>query len=105
MTEQTSELVPATRAVVNFITTARWQDFPSDAVHLAKRCIVDGLGTILAGATTEGSRIVQDFVRASDGSPAATVFAPEAFRTTASSAALANGAAGHAMDFDDTQLS
>lgn len=95
----------ATGAVVDFITQARWQDVPPDAVALAKRCVVDGLGVMLAGSTTPGTAILRDYIRSTDGSAEATVFAPEPFRTSASSAALANGASGHAMDWDDTQLS
>lgn len=97
--------VRATAAVVDFITQARWSDFPADAIALAKRCVIDGIGVTLAGSTTRGSGILRDYLRTSDESSEATVFAPEAFRTSAASAALANGAAGHAMDFDDTQLS
>ena len=100
-----NESVRATGAVVEFVTEARWRDFPSDAVALAKRCVIDGLGVMLAGSTTPGSAILRDYIRANGGSPEATVLAAEAFRTVARSAALANGASGHAMDFDDTQLS
>jgi 2-methylcitrate dehydratase PrpD len=97
--------VRATAAVGDFIAQTRWPDFPADAVALAKRCVIDGLGVTLAGSTTRGSGIVRDYIRTTDESPDATVFAPEAFRTSAAAAALANGASGHAMDFDDTQLS
>jgi 2-methylcitrate dehydratase PrpD len=97
--------VRATAAVVDFITRTRWTDFPPDAIALAKRCVIDGIGVMLAGSTTRGSGIVRDYIRTSDEASEATVFAPDAFRTNASSAALANGASGHAMDFDDTQLS
>src|SRR5688500_8132282 len=97
--------VRATAAVVDFITQARWPDFPPQAVALAKRCVIDGVGVMLAGSTTRGSGILRDYIRTSDETSEATVFAPEAFRTSAASAALANGASGHAMDFDDTQLS
>lgn len=95
----------ATSAVVDFITGTRWSDLPPDAVALGKRCLIDGLGVILAGATTRGSGLVRDYIRAGGGCAEATVFAPEAFRCTVAAAALANGASGHAMDFDDTQLS
>ena len=100
-----NEQVRATGAVVDFITQVKWRDFPSDAVALAKRCVTDGLGVILAGSTTRGSAILRDYIRTSDGGEQATVLGPQVFRTSARSAALANGASGHAMDFDDTQLS
>jgi 2-methylcitrate dehydratase PrpD len=104
MTQQTR----ATAAVVEFITQARLQDFPAEAIAIGKRCIIDGLGVVLAGSTTHGSHIVHDYVKAEGGKAeggSSTVFAAEPFRTTASLAALANGASGHAMDWDDTQLS
>jgi 2-methylcitrate dehydratase PrpD len=106
MTQQTR----ATAAVVDFITQARVQDFPAEAIATGKRCIIDGLGVVLAGSTTAGSSIIHEYVRAEAGkaesaSGGSTVFAKEPFRTTPSLAALANGASGHAMDWDDTQLS
>lgn len=100
-----NEHVRATEGVVEFITQARWRDFPSDAVALAKRCVIDGLGVTLAGSTTRGSAILRDYIRTSGESAEATVLGRDSFRTGAGSAALANGASGHAMDFDDTQLS
>jgi 2-methylcitrate dehydratase PrpD len=97
--------VRATEAVVDFIAGARWPDFPSDAVSLAKRCVIDGLGVMLAGSATRASAILREYTRAGDGRADATVFAPEPFRTGAASAALLNGTSGHALDWDDTQLS
>jgi 2-methylcitrate dehydratase PrpD len=95
----------ATGAVVDFIASVRWQDFPADAVAIAKRCVADGLGVILAGSTTRGSAILRDYIRTIDGGDESTVLGPQIFRASPRSAALANAASGHAMDFDDTQLS
>src|SRR5688500_2104647 len=100
-----TEPVRATRAVVEFVTRTRWADFPADAVALAKRCLIDGLGVVLAGSTTRGSAILRDYIRTSAESSDATVFGPDPFRGSTAAAALANAASGHAMDFDDTQLS
>ena len=106
MTEFTkTTAVRATSAVVEFIGNTRWPDFPPDAVALAKRCLIDGLGVVLAGSTTRGSAMLRDYIQTSDGAFDATVFAPETCRCGVAQAALANGASGHAMDFDDTQLS
>ena len=88
----------ATRAVVDFITRTTWQDVPPDATALAKRCVIDGLAVMLSGSTTHGSAILRDFVRAGGGVEESTVLGAEACRTTAASAALLNGASGHAMD-------
>jgi 2-methylcitrate dehydratase PrpD len=95
-----------TRAVVEFVTTARLGSFAEEAVTQARRCLIDGFAVILAGTSLEGSAIVRRYVRtfAKDGR-GATVLGPEPITAPAQHAALANGASGHAMDFDDTQLS
>jgi 2-methylcitrate dehydratase PrpD len=94
-----------THAVVEFITSVQWHNFPAEAVDLAKRCLIDGLAVMLAGTTTRGSAMLREYIRASGGAPEATVFASDCFQTCAASAALANASSGHAMDWDDTQLS
>ena len=101
MTDQ----VKATTAVVDFIGRARWPEFPPDAVQLAKRCVIDGLGVMLAGSTTRASEILRDYTSGSDGRTESTAFGPRPLRVGAASAALLNGLSGHALDFDDTQLS
>ncbi len=99
-----SDKIRATRDVVEFITRDRF-DFPTQALHLGKRCIIDGLGVMLAGSTTRGSRIIHDYIRGGQGAGQSTVVGSKSFQTNAGAAALANGASGHALDWDDTQLS
>jgi len=94
-----------TAAVVKFVTTVRYQDFPAPVIAEAKRCLIDGFGVVLAGATTRGSAIVRRHIRAAGGRSEASVLGPEPLMATVAQAALANGASGHAMDYDDTQLS
>src|SRR5262245_2640800 len=94
-----------TKAVVDFITHATLTTMPERAVVEAKRCLIDGFGVVLAGATTQGSGIVRSYVKSASGAHEATVLGPAPLSATAAHAALANGASGHAMDYDDTQLS
>jgi 2-methylcitrate dehydratase PrpD len=100
MIEQTT----ASGAVVEFISRARLAEFPADALTIAKRCIIDGLGVMLAGSTQDAGRILHDHVYATDVRRDATVFGPRPFKTSAAAAALVNGTSGHALDWDDTQL-
>ncbi len=95
----------ATAAVLDFVGAARIERFPAEAIHLARRCFIDGLGVILAGSTAPGSVIVREYVREQGSRPDASVFSRERLQTSTALAALANGASGHALDFDDTQLS
>jgi 2-methylcitrate dehydratase PrpD len=93
-----------TRAVVDFITGAP-AAAPERAAIEAKRCLIDGFGVVLAGATAEGSRIVREHVAATSASGNSTVLGVPRQTAAASHAALANASSGHAMDYDDTQLS
>ena len=47
----------ATGAVVDFIQSARFADFPAEALTIGKRCIVDGLGVMLAGSTQDAGHL------------------------------------------------
>jgi 2-methylcitrate dehydratase PrpD len=94
----------ATAAVVDFVGAARFSSFPSEAVDIAKRCIIDGLGVLLAGATQDAGRMLHAHVRGADSRSDATVLGPRPYKTGATSAALVNGTSGHALDWDDTQL-
>jgi 2-methylcitrate dehydratase PrpD len=95
----------ATAAVVDFIGGATFDRLPERAIVEAKRCLVDGFGVVLAGATVEGSRIVREYVKAASAPGNSTILGPARASAAAASAALANAASGHAMDYDDTQLS
>jgi len=94
----------ATAAVVEFVGGTRFAGLPREAIEIAKRCVIDGLGVLLAGATQEAGRIVHEQVRGSDSRAESTVLGPVPFKTGAASAALVNGTSGHALDWDDTQL-
>lgn len=95
----------STRAVVDFVTTATLDRFPPDVLAQGKRCLIDGFAVILAGSTVKGSAIVRQYIRSITDKPGASILGPERMMAPAPQAALANGASGHAMDFDDTQLS
>jgi 2-methylcitrate dehydratase PrpD len=94
----------ATAAVADFIAGARFSELPDEAIGLGKRCIIDGLAVMLAGATQDAGRILQEHAEGTDTRTVATVFGPRPFKSGSASAALVNGTAGHALDWDDTQL-
>jgi 2-methylcitrate dehydratase PrpD len=95
----------ATRAVVKFMTGATLDSFPAEAVSIAKRCLIDGLGVVLAGSTQDASRIVRELLASRGETGESSIVGEGAGRVSASSAALVNGTSGHALDYDDTQLS
>ncbi|MGH7887642.1 MAG: MmgE/PrpD family protein [Candidatus Binatia bacterium] len=93
-----------TQEVAHFVARTRYRDIPKEVVQLARGFILDGLGVALAGCTDECSRIVQAQVRQMNGRGESSIVGI-ALSAPAAKAALANGVAGHAMDYDDTQLS
>jgi 2-methylcitrate dehydratase PrpD len=100
----TEKLPGPTQEVAHFVAASRYRDIPEDVVQLARGFILDGLGVALAGSTDECARIVQAQARRISGKKEATVLGTS-LMVPAPQAALANGVAGHAMDYDDTQLS
>ena len=93
-----------TQEVASFVARTRYRALPKEVVTLARSFILDGLGVALAGSTDECSRIVQAHTRQMRAKEESTVLGAN-FSAPAPKAALANGVAGHAMDYDDTQLS
>lgn len=71
---------------------------PEPVLTVARACIADGLGVMLAGSATAVFRQCAALHRG-DGD---CWLADGSGTTDARSAALLNGAAGHALDFDDT---
>ena len=72
---------------------------PPAARAIATRALVDTVGVTLAGASEPVGHIVQQVVAADGAGPCRIL--GTALRSTASSAALANGTAAHAHDYDD----
>lgn len=93
-----------TQEVAAFIVGTFYPDLPPESIRLIKRCLIDGIGVILGGATDQASVILRQFLENMGGKAESAVLGSK-LRVPASVAALANGTSGHAQDFDDTQLS
>jgi 2-methylcitrate dehydratase PrpD len=93
----------ATTAVADFVARCRWADCPAPAVAAARRAILDCLGVMLAGSLEPSARTLQAIALAEGGSPVCTIVGTGR-RTGAVWAALCNGTAAHALDFDDTNF-
>jgi 2-methylcitrate dehydratase PrpD len=93
-----------TREVASFVFRTHSQEFPAEAIRIAKRCLIDGIGTALSGSTDRASSILRQYLESIGGKTESSVLGSP-LRLPAPAAALANGTSGHAQDFDDTQLS
>ena len=92
-----------TSMLAEFIAKSRFEECPPTAVDAARRAITDCLGVMLAGSAEPAARIVQSVARTEGGTPLATIVGTGQ-RTGGVWAALANGTAAHALDFDDTNF-
>lgn len=90
----------ATEALAQFVASARLEDIPGAAVQNAKLMILDTVGVILAGARDPGCKLLSQWVKDQEAAPRATVIG-QGFRSSPLLAALANGHASHALDYDD----
>jgi 2-methylcitrate dehydratase PrpD len=93
----------ATARLAEFVVKTSLRDCPDAAVVQVRRATLDTLGVILAGAGEPVAQSVRAVARAEGGAPLCTVIGTE-LRTSPTWAALANGTAGHAHDFDDTNF-
>src|SRR6266849_2069867 len=90
-----------TRALVDAVRSLRYEDLPDDVREVGRHCVLDFLGCALAGAAEPPVEIlVATVVRPERSTEAALIGRPE--RAARLTAALVNGTAGHALDFDDT---
>lgn len=72
---------------------------PAPAAGLAETALLDTIGVMLAGSREPAARIARDMVAAEGAAPRATV-AGSRLRSSPAGAALANGVATQALDFD-----
>ncbi|HZO39975.1 MAG TPA: MmgE/PrpD family protein [Methylomirabilota bacterium] len=93
----------AAARLAEFVVKTSLEECPPEAIVKVRRAALDTLGVMLAGAGEPVARIVRRVVRAEGGIALATVVGT-AVKTAPGWAALANGAAGHAHDFDDTNF-
>lgn len=90
-----------TAQAAEFVTGLTPDDLPKDVIDVALDHVLDSFGVMLAGTNSDPARIVREVY----GQPGPVRVLGTAERYDAITAALANGVAGHALDYDDTQLS
>ena len=94
-----------TAAACAFIETVKLTDIPDEAVRIGRRCVLDGLGLYVAGSVEPSVRILVEEALESGGREEALLLGAGTKKVPAAMAARVLGAAGHAHDWDDTQVS
>jgi len=93
-----------TEALARFAVEMDGEALAPDVRHAAWRALLDCLGVALAGSVEDVGRIITEQALSQGGEPEAVIWGNGA-RTSAQHAALANGTAAHALDYDDTNNS
>jgi 2-methylcitrate dehydratase PrpD len=94
---------PVTAEIARRAATMAWNDLPDDLVERTKQCLLDWFAVTVAGAQDELTDIlVSEALDDGATGPASLVGRSE--RVLPSAATLINGAAGHALDYDDVNF-
>ncbi|WP_119303922.1 MmgE/PrpD family protein [Dongia deserti] len=94
-----------TKAACAFIESSSFDQLPAEAVRIARRCILDGLALYVAGSDEESVKVLVKDARETGGRPDALLLGAGDVKVPAGLAARVLGTAGHAHDWDDTQVS
>ncbi|MCP5180377.1 MAG: MmgE/PrpD family protein [Pseudomonadales bacterium] len=90
----------STMALAGRIAASRYANQSSAALTVARQCLLDFLGVTLAGMREPLTRLLLQDIREAGGNAQASIPLQPA-KVALDQAALVNGAAGHAHDYDD----
>ncbi|HET6794325.1 MAG TPA: MmgE/PrpD family protein [Acidimicrobiales bacterium] len=108
----TYEPISFTAEVAARAAGLRFEDLPDPVVEVARQCLLDWLGVTVAGSTDETARLMtaeladlagrtgEDTTPAGEGAIGSSVVGRR-LRLAPHDAALVNGTASHALDYDD----
>jgi len=94
-----------TDKAVAFVEGFSYEDIPQEALDIARRCILDTIGLYIAGTSEQVVQILAREALDEGGNSDALLLMGGGRKVPASKAARVLGTAGHAHDWDDTQVS
>ena len=101
--------IPANTAItddaVNFVAGVRYSDIPAEALRIGTRCLLDGMGLFVAGSGEHSVQLLVQEAKYTGGRPEAMLLGSKDTKVPATTAARVLGSAGHAHDWDDSQVS
>jgi 2-methylcitrate dehydratase PrpD len=98
-----SQDAPLTAELSQMVVATRYDDLPDDVKTLARQCLLDWLAVTLPGSREDLSRILVEEAAEQGGRPVASLIG-HALKVPTQQAALVNGTASHALDYDDVNL-
>ena len=94
-----------TAAAAEFVERIAFEEIPTEAVRIGTRCLLDGLGLFVAGSEEHTVQLLVDDTEQTGGRPDALLLGKRNTKVPAPMAARVLGTAGHAHDWDDSQVS
>ncbi len=94
-----------TAAAADFVESVSFDALPAEALRIGARCLLDGLGLFAAGSEEHSVRILIAEAEETGGKPEALLLGRGEKKVPAPAAARVLGTAGHAHDWDDSQVS
>jgi len=101
---QAADAKKLTRVLAEYIVGFDLKNVPQAVIDRSRIALIDTIGVMLAGTHEEVSHIALEMVKAEGATPTASIVG-QSIRTSPQLAALANGVAGHAMDYDISYIS
>src|SRR6266849_6499710 len=92
-----------TQVLAHRIATLRYEDLPADVIAIAKHCVLDWVAVTVPGTREPLATILAEQAAAEGGSDCATLIG-RSRGASPRQAALVNGAASHALDYDDINI-
>ncbi len=100
-----TENLRTTAAAAEFIEKIKLEALPPEAIRIGTRCLLDGLGLLVAGSEEDAVAILATEAETIGGRPEALLLGRGRAKVPAPMAARVLGTAGHAHDWDDSQVS
>ena len=94
-----------TAAAAEFVENVTFEALPTEAMRIGTRCLLDGLGLFVAGSDEHTVQILVEEAAETGGRPDALLLSRGKTKVPAPMAARVLGTAGHAHDWDDSQVS
>lgn len=94
-------MAAVTRALADFVHDAPTGVASETATTVITHALIDLLGVTVAGAQEPAGQLALDYARSQAGTGPAAVIGSGGTRLSPTLAALVNGTAGHALDYDD----
>ena len=104
-TQQNSYGIKTTAAAAEFVEDVTFNAIPAEALRIGTRCLLDGLGLFVAGSEEHSVQLLVAEAEQTGGRRDALLLSRGSTKVPATLAARVLGTAGHAHDWDDSQVS